>query len=1143
MAKNFKLKNFTAVMLAVSMALSSAPLSVFADVTEQGAWKITNTGSSGTAVYGDLGFTYYSPTTELTYGASGGKDYVRSLNTNGSASNGIVVTKDKSYCDYTAQNDGTLTVYVGNASSKTGSVSKTDENGTSTAIGDFVPGGKDNYDKEGFKVTQGNTWATLDIETEAKNTYYVTVSGSKMFCYGAEFAPYTNLTGNIDDQFGLTDFNVKFVNKQTKKETIAVLSGKSYSATLKPGDYSVALIGKDGANYAFSSDTNKVTVNASEDTTPADQTHDLVVEKSISYIASGKINGIESAPSDMELVFVPDDPASHEEVTATLNGLEYSAQLTANENYTLKVNGAKDYELSESVVITNDSQTGVTKDITFKAVGRYDVTGGFLVLGEKRGEYKAAPAAPTAVKFTNVDDKYEYTGEIKDGKYSAALRNGAYIASVTSDSYSTTTHVVVNNDVVTRDLLLKDTSKKTVAYTDTVYVGEDKEYKTVRAAVDAITAMERTAGQRVTVKIAPGTYREQVVVNTPNVTFESDGGDKTNTKITWYYGIGNKYYSCVNDIYDPYADYDKFEKGNMNKYWGAAVITLAKAEGFRAEGITFENSFNKYMTDEEIEDGVEPNGVSGTGQYQRKENTNADSRAATERAGALTNYADKTEFKDCAFIGSQDTLYTCNVAYDAYYKNCFIEGQTDFIYGNGDVIFDGCEISFCGYDGTAAAGYLTANSCSQQYMASDGYIFRNCYISYNSERDVTAGYYGRMWGDSAKVAFINTKLEKGDMIVADGWSAMSGNNPTSDKVTLVEYNTTYNGVKADTSARVAGVKDSLDESKYTVESVFIANGWTPAYYTPESGKAPEFKDKPALTSNGDLNTPNPGETVTVSYTLGDEWAANDASVIDWYAVGEDFDNTSLETILNSATLLKTTSAVSTKKFQIPMECAGKYIMAVVTPMTVSGLAGEAAYIIRTEKTVSSNWSDPDNQGSIAPGSGINIYLAGDSTVKDYSAAGIYNGGKILSAGSWGEYFGNFFDTSYVTVNNYAQGGRSVRSFLNEGKLDTIINNLKEGDYLLVQFGHNDCANGASYYQERFVPLYTKENPSTSKSEGFPTIVPPEDMKTATPSALTGQYGDKYYAWDCGATYKGFIQYYINKALEKGATPVVVSPVA
>ncbi|MBQ9604353.1 MAG: hypothetical protein IJR45_02965, partial [Firmicutes bacterium] len=815
--KKQQMRNMTALFLSLSMALSSCPTQMFAaETATQGAWTITNEASSGVATYGDLGFTYYSPTTVLTYGASGGKDYVRSNNTNGSASNGIVATKDKSYCDFTAPSDGTLTVYVGNASSKTGYVSKTDKEGASTAIGSFVPGGKGDFDTDEMKVTQGTTWATLDIETAKDTVYYVTVSGSKMFCYGAEFAPYTVLSGTINDSFSLGNYEIKLVNKETGKSVNADISGNRYTATVKPGEYSAALTGSNGTNYAVSSDTRLITVEPSENTTPKEQTHDLAIERSISYKVSGALSGLEIVPSDMKLVFLPEDTAAHEEVTAEISGMNYSAQLVANENYTLKLEGAKDYELAEEITVSNDNANAVTQDVAFKAVGRYDVTGGFLVLGDKRGEYKTAPAAPTAVKFTNVEDKYEYTGEIADGKYTAALRNGVYQASVTADGYSTTTHITVDNDVVTRDLLLKDESKKEVAYSETVYVGEDKEYKTVQAAVDAVSAMTRTADQRVTIKIAPGTYREQVVVNTPNITLESDGGNKDNTKITWYYGIGYKYYSCVESLYDPYADYDKFEKGSAVKYWGSAVITMAGAAAFRAEGITFENSFNKYMTDEEMEDGAEPDGLQSI-TVARKETTNVDNRASTERAAALVNYADKTEFKNCSFIGSQDTLYTCNVAYDAYYKNCYIEGQTDFIYGNGDVIFDGCEINFCGYDGTEAAGYLTANSCSDQYMAADGYIFRNCYVSYNSERDTTPGYYGRMWGNSAKVAFINTKLQESDMIIGEGWTAMSGNNPTSDKVTLVEYNTTHNGAKADTSKRVAGVKDTLDESKYTVK--------------------------------------------------------------------------------------------------------------------------------------------------------------------------------------------------------------------------------------------------------------------------------------------------------------------------------------
>lgn len=1141
MSKQIKdrLISIVSMFLSVIMVLSTCSFTVFAaEPVTQGLWTITNDTASGTATYGDIGFTYYSPTTILTYGSNGGKDYVRSNNTNGSASNGIVVTNNKSYCDFTPKADGTLTVYVGNASTKQGYVSRTDENGKSEAIGSFIPGGSDSYDSDGFKVIQGTTWATIEIEVEMGYTYYITLSGSKMFCYGAEYVPYTPVSGTINDSFNLDSYSIKFTNKVTGESKNVTVNGKNYSILLKPGyEYSVALAGSNATQYAISSDTRLVKVEAAES-----QTANLNIEESVSYKVSGSLTGITgSLPSDTKLVFVPDDKTSFEEVTAEINkeAMTYSAQLVANENYTLTLLGAYDYKLADEIKVNNEDSKAIVKDIAFTAVPTYAVSGKFLGLTQVRGQYETLNVNPSSISFKNVEDGYTYNGTVSDGTYSVALRNGSYVASIVSDNYSTSTHVTVNNGAVSRDLLFKDISVKTVEYTDTIYVGSDKEYKSVQSAVDAVTNMTRNNGERVTIMIDPGTYREQVVVNTPNITFESNGGTRDNTKITWYYGIGYKYYSCVDSYYDPYADYDKFEKGDVIKYWGSAVITNAAATGFRAKNICFENSFNKYMTDEEIADGAEPNGLQSIN-VARKETTNVDTRTATERAAALVNYADKVEFANCSFIGSQDTLYTTNKsAHYSYYKNCYIEGQTDFIYGTGDVIFDGCEINFCGYDGTKAAGYLTANSSSSTDMAKAGYIFRSCYISYNGERDVTPGYLGRMWGDCAKVAFINTQLQESDMIEGAGWYAMTV-DPSAASVKLREYNTTYNGTQVDTSARVNGAVDSINADDYSVETVFINNGWTPSYYTGSSANVPEFADDPTMTSNGDLNAPNPGETITLGYSLGDEWANADASRISWYAVEEGYDDTSLDTILKSATLLKTTSAVSTNKFQIPMECAGKYIMAVVTPITNNGLTGNPKYIIDKEKTVSNTWSDPDNEGSIAPGSGINIYLAGDSTVKDYSSAGIYNGGKTLDSGSWGEFLQNFFDERYVTVNNYAQGGRSSRSFINEGKLDTILNNIKAGDYLLMQFGHNDCSNGASYYEERFAPLYTAD---TKGESPYPTIVPTESMKVATPAALQNSYGSTYYSWDCGATYKGYLQYYIDAALAKGAIPVIVSPVS
>lgn len=72
-----------------------------------------------------------------------------------------------------------------------------------------------------------------------------------------------------------------------------------------------------------------------------------------------------------------------------------------------------------------------------------------------------------------------------------------------------------------------------------------------------------------------------------------------------------------------------------------------------------------------------------------------------------------------------------------------------------------------------------------------------------------------------------------------------------------------------------------------------------------------------------------------------------------------------------------------------------------------------------------------------------IFIAGDSTAKNAMARG------------WGDPFANFFDSAKVKVDNRARGGRSARTFMNEGLWNAIVTDLKPGDFVLIQFGHND----------------------------------------------------------------------------------------
>lgn len=78
-----------------------------------------------------------------------------------------------------------------------------------------------------------------------------------------------------------------------------------------------------------------------------------------------------------------------------------------------------------------------------------------------------------------------------------------------------------------------------------------------------------------------------------------------------------------------------------------------------------------------------------------------------------------------------------------------------------------------------------------------------------------------------------------------------------------------------------------------------------------------------------------------------------------------------------------------------------------------------------------------------------LYIIGDSTVKNGSGKG------ADALWGWGSLIGAHFDTTKIDVQNHAIGGRSSRTFITDGRWDRILATLKKGDYVLIQFGHND----------------------------------------------------------------------------------------
>lgn len=136
-----------------------------------------------------------------------------------------------------------------------------------------------------------------------------------------------------------------------------------------------------------------------------------------------------------------------------------------------------------------------------------------------------------------------------------------------------------------------------------------------------------------------------------------------------------------------------------------------------------------------------------------------------------------------------------------------------------------------------------------------------------------------------------------------------------------------------------------------------------------------------------------------------------------------------------------------------------------------------------------------------------IYLIGDSTVADYSLEENYQTKKFPQVG-WGQVFQPFFgkdslklvsnvlgSAKEVKVDDRAKGGRSTRTFFQEGRWASVYQSLQKGDVVMMQFGHNDA--------------------SVEKTERYVNI----------------------------EGYKEFLRLFINQTKEKGATPIVLTPVA
>ena len=298
---------------------------------------------------------------------------------------------------------------------------------------------------------------------------------------------------------------------------------------------------------------------------------------------------------------------------------------------------------------------------------------------------------------------------------------------------------------------------------DTIVVARDGtgEFRTVAEAIEVCRAF---MDYHKVIYIKKGTYKEKLVVPQWLQNIELCGESRDETIITW-----DDHANIMADVSPLTANLSPQKIGTFRTF-----TLKIEANDITLKNLTIENN-----------------------------------SARLGQAVALHTEGDRLTFVNCRFLGHQDTIYTGNAKTRLYFKDCYIEGTTDFIFGPSTAWFEHCQI-FCKAD-----SYITAASTPQD--VDYGYIFNNCSIS--CDTNVSKVYLGRPWRDYGYTLFMNCQLPR--QIRPEGWHQW---RPEAVKTArYMEYNNTGEG--ADVSKRVAWSRQltKKEASKITLEAVFAIN--------------------------------------------------------------------------------------------------------------------------------------------------------------------------------------------------------------------------------------------------------------------------------------------------------------------------------
>ena len=286
------------------------------------------------------------------------------------------------------------------------------------------------------------------------------------------------------------------------------------------------------------------------------------------------------------------------------------------------------------------------------------------------------------------------------------------------------------------------------------------DFLTVQEAFDAVPDFRKNETR---ILLKPGLYKEKLVLASSKTNVALIGEDPKTTVVT----------------HDDYAQ----KKNRFGEEMGTTGSSsfFVFGDGFFAKNITFENS-----------------------------------AGPVGQAVAVRVTGDKVVFENCRFLGFQDTLYPQGDRSRQYYKDCYIEGTVDFIFGWSTAFFDNCEIHSKG-----PSGYVTAASTNEGTPV--GFVFLNCKLTGDSPAGSV--YLGRPWRDFAQTVFINTEM--GAHIKPEGWHNWS--KPDAEKTAFYgEFHSTGPGSAPSSRVSWSHQLSSEEAEKYTIQNVLAGvDQWDP----------------------------------------------------------------------------------------------------------------------------------------------------------------------------------------------------------------------------------------------------------------------------------------------------------------------------